>query len=78
MNHLGHHGHDTIHVELPMPEDHFRRLGLGSRATFYRWEKDGLRIVRVGGRRFIYASDLKEFLERKNNESASASTLAKS
>lgn len=77
MNHLEHLGQAQAHVELPMPEDYFRRLGLGSRATFYRWEKDGLRIVRVGGRRFIYASELKEFLERKNNESASASTLAK-
>ncbi len=67
--------------EIPLPEDYFRRLGIGSRPTFFRWEKLGLRVLRVGGRRFIYPSDLRHFLEardaaRKNTEEGSISELA--
>lgn len=51
-----------------MPEGYFRKMGIGSRATFFRWEKAGLRIVRVGGRRFIYRSDLRTFLEGMDQE----------
>lgn len=46
-----------------MPESYFRSLGMGSRATFYRWGKQGLRVLKIGGRRFIRQSDLTEFLE---------------
>lgn len=52
--------------EIPLPEDHFRRLGIASRPTFFRWEKQGLRVLRVGGRRFIYPSDLRSFMEMRN------------
>ena len=60
-------------VEIPMPEAYFRNLGIGSRATFFRWEKAGLRIVRVGGRRFVYRSDLKAFLEKMDQDLAKGS-----
>lgn len=60
-------------VEIPMPEAYFRNLGIGSRATFFRWEKAGLRIVRVGGRRFVYRSDLKAFLEKMDQGVAKGS-----
>lgn len=53
-------------VEMPLPEDHFRRLGIASRPTFYRWEQEGLDVLRVGGRRFIYPSELRRFMEQKN------------
>lgn len=49
--------------EVPVPEDQFRKLGIASRPTFYRWEKQGLRVLRINGRRFIYRSDLIHFLE---------------
>jgi hypothetical protein len=49
--------------EIPMPEEFFRRLGIASRPTFYRWERQGLRVLRVGGRRFIYPRDLRDFME---------------
>lgn len=50
-------------AELPMPEAHFRSLGIGSRATFFRWGKLGLKVLKIGGRRFIRPSDLAQFLE---------------
>lgn len=59
---------DSQH-DLPLPEAHFRDLGLGSRTTFYRWEKEGLRVLRVlrvGGRRFIRPSDLEKFMLEKD------------
>lgn len=60
-------------VEIPLPEAYFRKLGIGSRATFFRWEKAGLRIVRVGGRRFVYRSDLKAFLEMLDQQAVKGS-----
>ena len=57
---------DSEQTELPLPEDHFRKRGIASRPTFYRWEKLGLRVLRVGGRRFIYPSELRDFLEQQN------------
>ena len=54
--------------EIPLPEDYFRRLGIASRPTFFRWEKQGLRVLRVNSRRFIYPSDLKRFMEAKDCE----------
>ena len=50
-------------IEIPLPEDHYRKLGIASRPTFYRWEKQGLRVLRVNNRRFIYPRDLIGFLE---------------
>jgi len=38
-------------------------MGIGSRTTFYRWEKLGLRVIRVGSRRFVRPSDLNRFME---------------
>ena len=52
--------------EIPLPEDFFRKLGIASRPTFFRWEKLGLRVLRVGGRRFIYPRDLRAFMEAQD------------
>ena len=54
--------------EIPLPEEHFRQLGIASRPTFWRWEKEGLRVLRVNNRRFIYPSELTRFLEEKDLE----------
>lgn len=59
-------------TELPLPEANFRAQGIGSRATFYRWEKLGLRVLHVGGRRFIRPSELAVFLERQSTQKVAA------
>lgn len=59
---------ESCQVEIPLPEDRFRRLGVASRPTFFRWEREGLEVLRVGGRRFIYPSELKRFMEKKNTD----------
>ena len=51
------------HPELPLPERYYRRLGIASRSTFQRWENQGLKILKIGGRRFIFPSVLKSFME---------------
>jgi len=48
----------SLTAELPLPESHFRAAGVGSRTTFFRWEKAGLQVLRIGNRRFIYAAEL--------------------
>lgn len=53
-------------TDIPLPEEHFRKMGIASRPTFFRWEKQGLRVLRVGGRRFIYPADLRNFLEAQS------------
>lgn len=59
---------EVSRVEMPLPEEKFRQMGLGSRTTFFRWEREGLRVLRVGGRRFILPSDLRTFLEKKDKD----------
>lgn len=56
--------------EIPLPEEHFRELGVASRATFFRWRhrRGGLPFLRVGGRIFIKPSELTKFLERVGTE----------
>ena len=57
---------------IPLPEEHFREMGLGSRTTFWRWEKAGLRVLKVNRRRFIYAADLRRFVEAQHEEGLKA------
>ena len=49
--------------DLPRPESYYRLLKIGSRSTFWRWEKQGLSVLHVGRRRLIRPSDLDTFLE---------------
>ena len=56
--------------DLPLPEAHYRKLGIGSRTTFFRWEKLGLAVLKVGGRRFIRLSELNRFMEAEGMKSA--------
>ena len=64
---------DRPELDLPLPEEHFRSLGIGSRTTFFRWEANGLRVIRVGKRRFIKPSDLNRFMESMNQKATSIS-----
>ena len=54
----------VVRSELPLPEKHFREMGIGSRATFWRGARAGLRVLHVGGRRFIRPSELEAFIEK--------------
>ena len=49
----------------PLPLSYFIQNGIASRATLWRWGKQGLRILRVGGRSYIHPSDLTAFMERE-------------
>lgn len=65
----------SVDPDLPLPEEHFRKLGIGSRATFFRWGKSGLVVRKIGGRRFVTTRDLTEFLSRQGCQCAGGPTL---
>ena len=49
----------------PLPLSYYIQNGIASRATLWRWGKQGLRILRVGGRSYIHPADLTAFMERE-------------
>ncbi len=49
----------------PLPLSYYIQNGIALRATLWRWGKQGLRILRVGGRSYIYAADLTAFMVRE-------------
>ena len=49
----------------PLPLSYYVENGIASRATLWRWGKQGLRILRVGHRSYIHPSDLTSFMERE-------------
>lgn len=49
--------------DLPLPAAYYERRQNLSRTTLWRWEQLGLRILHVGGKRFIRPSDFAAFLE---------------
>ena len=49
--------------DIPLPVAHWQRTQNISRTTMWRLEKRGLRILHVGGKRFIRPSDWAKFLE---------------
>ena len=58
----------------PLPLSYFINLGIASRATLWRWGKQGLRILRVGGRSYIHPADLTAFMEREASSGAGLET----
>jgi len=58
--------HVVIPMGLPMPLGFYTNLNIASRTTIWRWEKEGLRIVREGGRTFLIPDDLVAFLTRND------------
>ena len=52
----------------PMPLNHYINLGIGSRASFHRWEKQGLEILRVGRCVFIEPEALTHFMREQTKE----------
>ena len=60
--------HLVLPMALPMPLGFYTDLNIASRTTIWRWEKEGLRVVREGGRTYLIPEDLRAFLTRKNHE----------
>ncbi len=58
----------------PLPLSYYIQNGIASRATLWRWGKQGLRILRVGGRSYIHPSDLTAFMEREASNAARLKT----
>ena len=52
--------------EMPVPLSRYINEGYGSRTQFWRWQKLGLKVLRVGGKRFIRPSDLAAFLAEQD------------
>ena len=47
---------------IPMPLSYYINLGIGSRASFNRWEKGGLNVLRVGRCVFVDPAELSRFI----------------
>ncbi len=45
-----------------MPLAFYAGIGIASRSTLWRWEAEGLRIIRKGGRTYVQPADLRAFL----------------
>jgi hypothetical protein len=58
----------VLPMGLPMPLGFYTNLNIASRTTIWRWEKEGLRIVREGGRTYLIPDDLVAFLTRNAEE----------
>ena len=58
----------------PLPLSYYINNGIASRATLWRWGKQGLRILRVGGRSYIHPSDLTAFMERESSSATRSDT----
>ena len=54
-------------MELPMPVTFYSENNIASRTSLWRWEVEGLRIIRKGGRTYVCPQDLREFLLREND-----------
>lgn len=52
--------------DIPLPVSLWQRTQGVSRTTLWRLEKQGLRILHVGGKRFIRPSDWVAFLEQQD------------
>lgn len=58
--------------DVPLPVEHWMRTTNTSRTTIWRWETQGLRILHVGGKRFVRPSDWNAFLETQHAKSKEA------
>ncbi len=58
--------------DIPLPVSLWQRTQGVSRTTLWRLEKQGLRILHVGGKRFIRPSDWNAFLENQHAKTREA------
>ena len=54
--------------EHPLPLSHYIDLHIASRSTLWRWNKEGLKILKVGGRSYISPAEITRFMEAKHEE----------
>jgi len=57
--------------DTPLPAEFYQRRQNVSRTTLWRWEGLGLRILHVGGKRFIRPSDWTNFIESQHVQTRS-------
>lgn len=58
---------------LPVPTEHYQQEQAIPRTTLLRWERLGLRILRVSGKRFICPSDWTRVIEARHDRTHSDS-----
>ncbi len=54
----------VIPMELPMPLCFYEELGIASRTSIWRWEKEGLQVLRKGGRTYVIPDEIRAFFLR--------------
>ena len=52
--------------QIPLPISHYIRSKIASRTQFWRYEKMGLRILHVGGKRFLRPNDFNRFVQSQH------------
>lgn len=62
---------DELPNDTPLPAEYYQRRQGVSRTTLWRWERNGLRILHVGGKRFIRPSDWTNFIESRHAQGQS-------
>ena len=55
--------------DVPLPVSYYQKNHHVSRTSLWRWEAQGLRILHVGGKRFIRPSDWAAFIETQHARS---------
>ena len=58
----------VIPMELPMPLGFYEELGIASRTSIWRWEKEGLQVLRKGGRTYVIPNEIRAFILRNETE----------
>ncbi|MGE4615297.1 MAG: hypothetical protein AAEJ46_13260 [Planctomycetota bacterium] len=53
-------------MELPLPIDFYVGLNIASRSTLWRWQQDGLKVLKEGNRIYVVPADLRAFLARND------------
>lgn len=57
---------------IPLPLSYYQTTYGVSRTTIWRYEQQGLKILHVGGKRFIKPSDWNSFLETQHAKTGGA------
>jgi len=56
----------SVSAAHPLPLSYFINQNIASRSTLWRWGREGLRILRVGGRSYICPLELTKFMVSKH------------
>ena len=64
----------ALPMELPLPIDFYAGLNIASRSTLWRWQQDGLKVLKEGNRIYVVPADLRAFLTRNAEETDNSQT----